>query len=597
MFKRMETIKLKSQLFIFICISAAIIILIQIVYLSWFEQINQRNYSEFLKDTLKQIELKAVSFSTDIDTIANIIAFNDLTYQFVNTQDIDGRLKLKNSMQVMIESIMLSNKNINDVIVTDLDMIHIGAYRREDFAVLNEVKRRYKEGRLQLDRPAHYVFDSTENDKPFYVCVARSFSTSDNRTNGEFITVVIYNTDSFVNIVSSIQPNDNSLFMLADASGNIIASNRKDAAVNKHWGQAAMFNDHPDGYIGGTGDGKSLAYQRTVRNLDWRVIGAIPDIEIGKDLSALKQFGIVTGIIVVIVLLGFGLMINRSIMRPIVRMAHFMKSIGPNYSTRRLDIRNENEISLLARVMNKMLDNIDEMTREVMDSRENLYQAELAKKHAQFLAFQSQVNPHFLYNTLDCIRSIALARDVAEIFEMTTAMAKIFRYSIKENNHVRVADELGCIQDYFKIIQIRQSNRFALAYDIDDEVMELTIPRMILQPIVENAVFHGLEQKKGPGSLSIQGFMSPDGSLMFEIADDGKGMPPDVLDMLRSKLVAWDPMEGTQVITEKKSIGLMNIDRRIKLLHGFRYGISIASSQQEGTKVSIKLPVMSKNRN
>jgi two-component system sensor histidine kinase YesM len=579
-FKRIEKIKLKSQLFILICISIIIIILLQVIFLSWFELINTRNYSQFLKDTSKQLEIRAITFSTDINNIANTISFNDITYQFVNSQDIDDRLKLRNNMQVMMESIMLSNKSINDIIITDLDVINIGVYRRESFWVINEVKRLYKHGSIQIDQPTHYLFDGHESGRPFYVCITKSFRSQE--TNSDFISIVIYNADDFKNIVSNIQPNDNSLFIIMDAKNNIVASNQTVRAASF----IEEFNS----------DEKSQVYQRIVNNLNWRVIGITPDIEIAKDLSALKQFGVLMGFIVIVVLLGFGLIINKSITSPITKMAHFMNSIGPNYSTRRLLIHNANEISLLARVMNKMLDNIDQMTNEVVASQEKLHKAELAKEHAQFSAFQSQVNPHFLYNTLDCIRSIALAREVPEIFEITTSMAKIFRYSIKENNYVLVGDEIGCIQDYFKIIQIRQANRFTIVYEVDESIMNCVIPKMILQPIVENAVFHGLEQKKGPGSIIIRGYATLDSAIVFEIKDDGKGMSTEVIQMLKNNIAAWDMLEDTPVVLGKKSLGIINIDRRIKLLYGLLYGLSICSNKQEGTKVVIKLPVERKNR-
>ncbi|NHN32884.1 cache domain-containing sensor histidine kinase [Paenibacillus agricola] len=593
MLKRIEQIKLKSQLLILICISIGIVVLLQVIFLSWFASINTKNYSQFLKDTSKQLEIKAVTFSTDIKNIANIISFNDITYQFVNTQNIEDRLKLRNNMQVMIESIMLSNKSINDIIITDLGMINIGVYRRESFWALNEINRLYKNGAIQIDGPTHYLLDGHESGRPFYVCITKSFRSQE--TNSDFITIIIYNADDFVNIVSSIKPNDNSLFLIMDAKNHIVAANQM--GIDVGWINTALVKARETSLMEEwKGDGTSLVHQSFVDNLNWRVIGITPDVEIAKDLSALKQFGILMGVIVIVLLLGFGLIINKSITAPITKMAHFMNSLGPNYSTRRLVIHNANEISLLARVMNKMLDNIDQMTTEAVASQEKLHKAELAKKHAQFSAFQSQVNPHFLYNTLDCIRSIALAREVPEIFEITTAMAKIFRYSIKENNYVGVGDEIGCIQDYFKIIQIRQSNRFTMVCEIEETILNCIIPKMILQPIVENAVFHGLEQKKGPGTISISGYAVDNRTILFEIKDDGKGMSTEVVQLLKDNITAWDMLEDTPMVLEKKSIGIINIDRRIKLLYGIHYGLSINSSKQEGTNVVITLPMEHRNR-
>lgn len=583
---KVENIRLKSQLLLLVCLSIAIIVTLQVVYLSWFGLINKRNYSDFLNDTLKQLEVKAAAFLTEINTIANITSFNEVTYRFVSTKDIDEQLRLRNNMQVMIESILLSNKSIEDIIITDLDLVSIGANRSESFWVLNEIKKRVQAGTIRMDRPTHYLLDGHISGKTFYVCVTRSFVAPD--ATDRFLTVLVYNTDSFVQIVSSIQPNDHSIFMILNAANQPIAVNRPvEAQTTAEALRAAA---------GLTDDKNSLVSQRAVPQLNWSIIGYTPDVEIVKDLSALKQFGFLTGGIVIAVLLGFGLIINKSFTAPITRMARFMNSIGHNYSAQRLAIHSSNEISLLARTLNRMLDNIDAMNRKVVSSQEKLYKAELAKKHAQFAAFQSQVNPHFLYNTLDCIRSIALTRDVPEIFDITTAMAKIFRYSIKENNDVRVGDELECMRDYFKIIQIRQGNRFRIECRVGEDIMQAIIPKMILQPIVENAIFHGLEQKKGEGTLSIRGRAVADGILQFEIEDDGKGMSEEMLHELRRHIAAWDPLEETPAVMERKSLGLLNIDRRIKLLYGKDFGLSIDSGLRDGTRVTILLPAARQNR-
>ncbi|WP_274649517.1 sensor histidine kinase [Paenibacillus humicola] len=597
MLGKVNHLKLKSQLLILIGLSISIIILLQTISLSWFGSINRRNYSEFLKDASNQLVTKAVSFTTDIDNIATITSYNHITNQFINTQRIDELLRFRNNMELMIESIMLSNRSISDILITDLDMINIGAYRSEDFWVLSEIKRRYLNGEIRMDQPTHYVLDDPEHGRVFYVCVTKSFSSL--ITGVPFFTVVIYNADSFISTISSLQSNYNSLFIIADTGGNIVASNRKHfEEKDKKLIRAALTAKKTASLSGGFSSSEhSLVYQRSIRDLNWRVIGIIPNVEIDKDLFALKQFAFLMGIVIVAVLTAFGFAIYRSLATPIIKMARFMNSIGQNYSSQRLVLNKANEISLLARALNKMLDNIDAMTGAVVASQEKLYKAELAKKRAQFSAFQSQVNPHFLYNTLDCIRGIALTRGVPEISEIATAMAKIFRYSIKENNDVKVGDEIGCIKEYIKIIQIRQRNRFVIRYEIEEKIMDGLIPKMILQPLVENAVFHGLEQKKGAGTLIIGGYTAGSSTIRFTIEDDGKGMSAEVLAEIRNSLAAGDPLEDEPGGTKKRGLGIVNIDRRIKLLYGRSYGLSISSMEQQGTKVIIELPYAGEHQN
>ncbi len=581
---------------ILIFISIGVIILLQIIFLNWFNQINRSNYTEFLIDTTNQLELKALSFSTEMNNIANITSFNDVTFQFINTKDMGEQLKYSKSIQIMIESIKLSNKSISDVIISDLDLINIGATKIENFWVLKKIKELYIDGSIQIDQPTHLLLDGHESGLPFYIYVTKSYSSS--IENKEFFTVLIYNVNTFIDTVSNIQPHNRSVFLILDAKDNIIATNRKD--LDPHY--LMWLNDFENKRQEGTMDeqfndtNNSLAYQRLVSYLNWRVIGFTPNIEINNDLSSLKRFSVLMGTVVIVILLGFGFIINKSITAPITRMTRFMNALGNNYNTRRLVINNRNELSILARVMNKMLDNIDDMTNKVVSSQKELHKAELAKKNAQFSALQSQVNPHFLYNTLDCIRSIALSRDVTEIFQITTSMAKIFRYSIKESNKVEVRDEIECIKDYIRIIQIRQRNRFTIIYEVEQSIMDYLIPKMILQPIIENAVFHGLEQKKGKGTLIISGD-TMNNTLIFSVKDDGNGMSPELLNQLSTKLNARDPLEEDTIFdVDNKGIGIINIDRRIKLLYGVQYGLSVNSIQREGTEINISLPIEHKNQ-
>jgi two-component system sensor histidine kinase YesM len=213
---------------------------------------------------------------------------------------------------------------------------------------------------------------------------------------------------------------------------------------------------------------------------------------------------------------------------------------------------------------------------------------ELAKKQAELASLQSQINPHFLYNTLECVRSIGLANRVMEIVEIATSMAKIFRYSIKEDHFVQIKNEIDCIQDYLRIMSIRFMDKFSEQISIDESVLKMKIPRMILQPIVENAIYHGLERKSGKGTLTIKGWVTDEHVVRFEISDNGKGIHADELHKLRHRLKAADI---NQSFPSGKGLGLINIHRRIKLAFGEQYGIEIISSENEGTQVSLQIPV------
>lgn len=225
----------------------------------------------------------------------------------------------------------------------------------------------------------------------------------------------------------------------------------------------------------------------------------------------------------------------------------------------------------------------------------------ISNKQAEYLALQNQINPHFLYNTLEAIRGDALFAGMTEIAETTEALASFFRYTITDvGNLVSLENELENVENYFTIQQYRFGDRIRLSvYGMDEDVSvsRLSLPKLTLQPIVENAIFHGLEGKMGNGSVKIN-IETTKTNLFISIVDNGTGIAPDELDKINDSL---DHAAVSYVHADNKKrggIALKNVSRRIKLLFGEEYGIHIFSTSGFGTDVRITLPrLMNKSIN
>lgn len=225
-----------------------------------------------------------------------------------------------------------------------------------------------------------------------------------------------------------------------------------------------------------------------------------------------------------------------------------------------------------------------------MLDKQNIIQ--LSTKHAELLALQNQINPHFLYNTLEAIRGDALCEGMEDIADTTEALSTFFRYTISDTrNLVTLEDELENIENYFKIQKYRFGNRIALQVDFPEDyarVLQCRLPKLTLQPMVENAVFHGLESK-GEGGLVLISIDSTANKLLLSIQDDGGGIPEEELHRLNEKL------ESPEVKTPEKKkggIALTNVSRRIKLLFGEEYGVHLFSIQGVGTDVQVTVPMI-----
>lgn len=228
--------------------------------------------------------------------------------------------------------------------------------------------------------------------------------------------------------------------------------------------------------------------------------------------------------------------------------------------------------------------------------RQNIIQ--LSTKQAEFLALQNQINPHFLYNTLEAIRGDALGAGMENIADITEALSVFFRYTITEtNNLVTIGEELDNVENYFKIQQYRFGEKLSIEVRICDEeenILQMQCPKLSLQPVIENAIFHGLERKREKGRISLL-LEIVDENLHISISDNGIGIEEKRLAELNERFerasVGYIVEEGEG---EKGGIALKNVCRRIKLLFGEQYGLHVDSILGIGTKVTLVLPVMYK---
>ncbi len=250
-------------------------------------------------------------------------------------------------------------------------------------------------------------------------------------------------------------------------------------------------------------------------------------------------------------------------------------------------------VTFLTPMMGMQMEQLDKLVRspQLMD---------LNKRQAQYLALQNQINPHFLYNTLESIRGEALIAGLDSVADMTEALAKFFRYTItKVENLVSVEEELDNCETYFWIQKYRFGDRLQLhiVYEPEEweEIMNCRIPKLTLQPILENSIIHGTELKVGQGNLYLC-FELTQNRLLIRISDDGVGMDEETLVKLNRRLGKNTDSFTSQEEEKQGGIALANVNNRIQLIFGDEYGMHVYSVPQRGTDVEITLPVVTSER-
>lgn len=270
--------------------------------------------------------------------------------------------------------------------------------------------------------------------------------------------------------------------------------------------------------------------------------------------------------------------IPKSITRPLQKLTEVTEQVAEGNLSVRSDVQTGGEVGVLSASLNTMIDKINELLEQVTTEQVRL-------RKAEFELLQSQINPHFLYNTLDAIIWLAEAGEQKKVVSMVRSLSEFFRTSLNRGKDIiPVKEEVLHVRSYLEIQQVRYQDILNYEIDVPEELGKYMIPKITIQPLVENALYHGIKNKRGSGTIHIRGSRQ-DNLLVMEIEDDGIGI---------SKERLWQVNDGIRkkVLTGKDIYGLYNVNERIRLNFGEEYGIHIESNYGEGTVVRIQLPCM-----
>ncbi len=270
------------------------------------------------------------------------------------------------------------------------------------------------------------------------------------------------------------------------------------------------------------------------------------------------------------------LRVSKRLTKPIQTLRSAMRSVRHGDLTVAVEAEGEDELGQLSRSFNAMVSRLHE-------PMEKSLQDESRRRKAELIALQSQINPHFLYNTLDTVVWMARQRDTEGIFGLVMALTHFFRISLsKGRDFIPLSDELAHVTSYLTIQKVRYQSTLQYQVEVEADCMSVLAPKLILQPIVENAIYHGLKLKEQGGVIYIRGRMDGE-NLMMEVEDTGLGMLPERLREVQREM-ATQSEEGN-------GYGLRNIHQRLMLCYGPEYGLRIESEYLLGTVVSFRIPV------
>lgn len=370
---------------------------------------------------------------------------------------------------------------------------------------------------------------------------------------------------------------------ITDAKGGLIydsdlSSGRVNySEINKE--ELLMYQKNPDNY---------LVIEETTKQLGMKVNTVIPRSTMFLRISFIQKVTLLLVVILIVVIISAAILFSKRMVHLIRKLQNSMKCLeGGNYELITDSVGND-EIGSLVKSYNHMVGKMEALIEEV-------YQAGVRQKNAQFLALRTQINPHFLFNTLESIRIKAILNGDDAVADMVKMLAKIFRTVLdSDKKNYRVRDELENIRSYIQLQNIRFDNVITLREDIDPQIYDARIMSILFQPVVENCFKYGSKESGIPIQILITGQLAEENMMVFTIRDDGQGMTPERLEAVRRELYLAQDVE----IQEEKSgeesashrIGLRNIAERLHLRYGSDGKLRIVSSDEQGTVVEIHVP-------
>ncbi len=429
------------------------------------------------------------------------------------------------------------------------------------------------EDRLLISGP--HAETLLENYYPWVVSIRKDLETSDGRKHAVVMDVRF---SQIANYVDEVGIGQHGYCFIMDKNGNIIYHPQQQLIYSGlKQEQTDILTDLEDGAL----VKRNVIYSiRSLDNCDWRIVGVsyIDELVTGKVLDAIRILLILIAFLLVTVFCSSFLLSNM-ISRPIQSLVRAMRDFETdaeefNYQP----VHGSKEIIALS-------DSFDHMGDRIQDLMEKVRREEVTLRKTELKALQAQINPHFLYNTLDAIGWMCEEERTRDAVEMVNALAKLFRISISKGHElIPIEREVEHARSYLMIQNFRYKNQFTYSFEVEKGCLPYLCNKITLQPIIENAIYHGINRMVDEGEIIIRIF-EDGGDIVFSVSDNGVGMSKEQC----RNILKSEPGDQT-------GIGIKNVNDRIKIYFGEEYGITIRSELDEGTCVSIRMPKVEEDR-
>lgn len=520
------------------------------------------------QDMLKVLELRMIDFNRNIEAVSQDILYDLELYDVLNDDRSDA-LKYYNNVNNMendLRTITLSDDYIHAIRIIDNngevhDYDQISGRQNNKNIPLDTLYGLARE----LGGPSQWYIDYNSGKPVIYLT---RIINDLNMFNEVGLMVITANLEPMRAEYASFTSNFFEEVILLDHEDRVVFTSEdvsRTVEIPKDKITGVFYADKEKN--------KMISYRRN-ESLGWTLVTVISRDALLDEVNDFTRFAFMIFIPLAFLLSMFTIFEGMDMVDAIHHIVSGMKDVSKGKKKVNIHVERQDELGFLA-------DSFNDMTSEIEVLVEDIHSEQLTRKEVELKALQAQINPHFLYNTLETINWHAQLKGAPEISEMVTALSSIMEATIgRDNKLISLRDELEYIENYLSIMTFRYEGRLSIIRDVDPKVLGIKIPRLILQPIIENAINHGIGQKTNDREISIV-IERRNQHVVIEISDTGKGMTEKQLEKLQKKL---------NDLETDKSIGLVNVNKRLKLFYGERYGIRVTSELNAFTKVTVVIP-------
>ncbi len=533
---------------------------------------------------INQVNINAENQLKNTENIINLICENSQVTDFFRSEpdrSIDDRNIRKANIRSFLANIIQTNSSIYGISLINKydDLLSNEMYRVMDDMLIDEDW--YKNAVEQPDQVL-IIGHPTNRNLSYYKNISADVIISEMKavldySTGEVLGVVLIDLKQqvFEEMQKSVKLGQAGFTFIMDENGDVIYSpvNYIVPRIRSEWfsnSSSPILNKYISGQL------YQFIYS-TSQYTKWKTVGVFSLNEQLQQVVNVRYYIIIVVTVMSILVIIVSVLLSSSVVRPIRKLRYLMKDAENGNLSVKFESKSVDEVAQLGNSFNAMLIKINDLIRMV-------YREQQHKRQAELITLQAQIKPHFLYNTFDTINWMALKYEADDIVQLVNSLTSLFRIGLSKGDEIiHVWEEIEHLRSYLIIQKIRYADLLDYEIIVPDEIRMLYVQKLILQPIVENAIYHGIKNKKNGGKITITGAIDSN-SLCFFIKDDGKGMTKEKTEEL-NKAIKRDN-------SKKLGYGLINVNERIKLSYGNGYGVSIESTENIGTVVTIKHPII-----